>query len=104
MATLASVWIPSVDISVAASLVGPGGDSGVIYVGKNRIYRIWTDNTSGLSITWGLGTAPLPTSSNYSIGTIPQDFDMGPALDSLRLVNNSNVSSAHYYIQLLSRI
>jgi hypothetical protein len=103
MATLSSVWIPSVDISVGSSLVGPNGDSGNIFIGKNRIFRIWSDNTSGLSIAFGIGSAPLPSSANYCIGPIPQDFDMGPSLDTLRLVNNSNISSAHYYIQLLNR-
>jgi len=103
MATLSSVWIPNTDISIAASLVGPGGDSGILFLGKNRLFRIWTDNTSGLSISFGTGTAALPTSSNYSIGPVPQDFDMGPVLDSLRLVNNSNISSAHYFIQVLAK-
>ncbi len=103
MATTSAVWIPSVDLSVGSSLVGPGGDSGAVFIGKNRLFRIWTDNTSGLSITFAIGTPILPTSANYAIGPIPQDFDMGPNLDSLRLVNNSNISSAHYYIQLLSK-
>jgi len=103
MATLSAVWIPCTDITIGAQLVGPNGDSGNILIGKNRIFRIWTDNTSGLSITFGLGSAPLPTSANYCVGPIPQDFDMGPNLDTLRLVNNSNISSAHYYIQLLNK-
>lgn len=104
MATLQAVWIPSTDYSVGASLVGPGGDSGVLYIGNYRLFRIWTDNTSGLSINFGTNqVVALPTSSSYSIGTVPQDFDMGPLLDSIRLVNNSNISSAHYFIQLLSK-
>src|SRR6266550_398797 len=103
MATLSAVWIPNVDISIGSSLVGPGGDSGSILIGKNRLFRIWTDNTTGLSIAFGTTTSPLPTSASYSIGPIPQDFDMGPVLDTLRLVNNSNISSAHYFIQVLAK-
>jgi len=103
MATFSSVWIPDPSISVGSSLVGPGGDSGVVTLGKNRLFRIWTDNTSGMSISFGLGTAALPTSSSYAISPVPQDFDMGPALDSIRLVNNSNISSAHYYLQALAK-
>jgi hypothetical protein len=56
-----------------------------------------------MSISFGLGTAPAPTSSSYAISTTPQDFDMGPALDSIRLINNSNISSAHYYLQALAK-
>jgi hypothetical protein len=103
MATLSAVWIPNVDIAIGSSLMGPGGDSGVIYLGKNRLFRIWSDNTSGLSITFGLGTAPTPTSSSYSIGPVPQDWDTGPNLDSIRLMNNSNISSAHYFIQVMAK-
>jgi len=103
MATISAVWIPNVDIAVGASLVGPGGDSGQVFIGKNRLFRIWSDNTSGLSITFGIGNPPAPTSASYSIGPIPQDFDMGNNLDSLRLVNNSNISSAHYFIQVLAK-
>ncbi len=104
MATISSVWIPDASISTGSSLVGPGGDSGTIFLGKHRIFRIWTDNTSGMSIGFALGAVALPTSSNYAIGTTPQDFDMGTALDSIRLVNNSNISSAHYYLQVLARV
>ena len=103
MATILAVWIPNTDISIGATLLGPGGDSGVIFLGKHRLFRIWTDNTSGLSISFGLGTAASPTSSSYSIGPVPQDFDTGPLLDSIRLINNSNISSAHYYVQVLAK-
>jgi hypothetical protein len=103
MATYNSVWIPDPNLSQSSSLVGPGGDSGVIYLGKNRIFRVWTDNTSGLSIGFGLTNVTLPTAANYSIGPVPQDFDTGNNLDSIRLVNNSNISSAHYFLQLLVR-
>ena len=103
MATLSAVWIPNTDIAVGSSLMGPGGDSGVIFLGKNRLFRIWSDNTSGLSITFGLGTAPAPTSSSYAVGPIPQDWDTGPNLDSIRLINNSNISSAHYYLQVMAK-
>lgn len=103
MATVSAVWIPNIDITIGASLVGPGGDSGNIFLGKNRLFRIWTDNTSGLSITFGLGSAPAPTSSSYSIGTVPQDWDTGNVLDTIRLINNSNISSAHYFIQVMAK-
>jgi hypothetical protein len=103
MATVSAIWIPSTDISVGSSLTGPGGDSGALFIGFNRLFRIWTDNTSGMSIAFGGPTVAAPASTAYSIGTIPQDFDMGPLLSYIRLVNNSNISSAHYYIQLLSK-
>jgi len=103
VATFSSVWVPDVSISIGSSLVGPGGDSGVIFIGRSRLFRIWTDNTSGLSIAFGLGSVNSPGSSAYAIGVIPQDFDLGATLDSIRLVNNSNISSAHYYIQVLSK-
>lgn len=103
MATIAAVFSPDVSISVGSSLVGPGGDSGVILIGTNRLFRVWTDNTSGLSIAFGKGSVASPTSANYSIGVTPQDFDLGGSLDSIRLVNNSNISSAHYFLQVLSK-
>jgi len=106
MATISAVWIPNTDISIGSSLVGPSGDSGNITIGFNRLFRIWTDNTSGLSITFGnsnQGGAPLPTGANFSIGPIPQDWDTGPLLDTIRLVNNSGISSAHYFIQVLAK-
>lgn len=103
MATFSSVWIPDASISTGSALVGPGGDSGNIKLGTNRLFRIWSDNTSGMSITFGLGSAPLPTSSSYAIGDTPQDFDMGPCLDTIRLTNNSNISSSHYYLQVLAK-
>lgn len=103
MATFTAVWIPDTSISVGSSLVGPGGDSGNILLGKYRLFRIWSDNTSGMSITFGLGSAPLPLSSSYAISNVPQDFDMGPCLDTIRLTNNSNISSAHYYLQVLAK-
>src|SRR5260370_8353633 len=103
MATLSACWIPRQDGGSAAALIGPSGDSGNIFIGKNMIFRIWTDNTSGMSITFGLTTAPVPTSTSYSIGVNPQEFDTGNALDTLRLKNNSGISSANYFIQLLSK-
>ena len=103
MATPLAVWVPEQFGGQAAALIGPSGDSGSIFLGKRRIFRIWTDNTSGLSINFGKGTVPLPTSNSYSIGTVPQDFDTGDQMDSIRLVNNSGISSANYFIQLLSR-
>lgn len=90
-------------LSVGSTLMGPSGDSGNIYLGKMRLHRVWTDNPSGLSITWGLGTAPAPTANSYSIGTVPQDFDTGNNLDTIRFSNNSSISSAHYFIQVLAR-
>lgn len=103
MATILAVWIPNTDISIGSTLMGPSGDSGNIFLGKHRLFRIWTDNTSGLSISFGLGNAPAPTSSSYSVGPVPQDFDTGPLLDTIRLLNNSNISSAHYFIQVLAK-
>jgi hypothetical protein len=106
MATLNAVWIPNTEGGVSAALLGPSGVSGVLFLGRNRIFRIWTDNTSGLNITFGLSTgvaAPVPTSTNYAIGTVPQDFDTGPALDSIQLANISGISSAHYFIQAMNK-
>lgn len=104
MATPLAVWVPIQNGGLSAALVAPGGDSGVLYMGKRQLFRIWSDGTSGISINFGLGAStPAPTNSSYSIGPIPQDFDMGDSLDSIRLVNNSGVSSAHYYIQPLSK-
>jgi len=104
MATFSAVWIPDASISIGSALVGPGGDSGNILLGKYRLFRVWSDNTAGMSISFGLGSAPLPTSSSYAINDTPQDFDMGPSLDTIRLVNNSGISSSHYYLQVLARV
>jgi len=102
MATISAVWVPTENGS-SSSLVGPGGDSGAIRIGKRQLFRIWTDNPSGLSINFGDATVSAPTSSSYSIGTVPQDFDMGDLYSYLRLVNNSSISSANYYILGLSK-
>jgi len=103
MATQNSVWIPDVSVNIGNALLAPSGDSGNIFIGKRRLFRIWTDNPSGMSIGFGMTTVTLPTSSSYSIGNVPQDFDTGDVCDTIRLVNNSGTSVAHYFIQALSK-
>jgi hypothetical protein len=106
MATFQSAWIPNTEGGQSAALLGPSGVSGVIFLGKNRIFRIWTDNPSGLNITFGLSTgtgAATPTATNYAIGSVPQEFDTGPALDEIQLANISSISSAHYFIQAMNK-
>jgi hypothetical protein len=107
MAAPVSVWVPEQNSGISAALIGPGGDSGPIFIGLRRLFRIWTDNTSGLSINFGLSThaggVTSPGTNSYSIGVTPQDFDLGTTMDSIRLVNNSGISSANYFILILSR-
>jgi len=103
MATFASVWVPRQDGGSAAALIGPSGDSGDLLIGKRTIFRIWSDNTSGMSITFGMSTAPVPSSTSYSIGPTPQEFDTGDHMDTIRLKNNSGISSSHYFIQVMSK-
>lgn len=103
MATQTAVWVPMSNTSYSGGQVlSANTATGPIYLGKRQIFRIWSSATMNMNIAFGNASIGNPSTSQYAIGPVPQEFDTGDESEYINIMNN-NSSIASYYYQIMSR-
>lgn len=103
MASVQAVWVPeSALASSGGGVLSANTSTGPIFIGKRRIFRIWSSATMNMNIAFGNVTVADPTTSMYAIGPVPQEFDTGDESQYINVKNN-NSSVSSYYFQIMSK-
>ena len=98
MATIYAVWIPNTEPGASSGgILAANTATGPIFLGKRRIFRIWSSATMNMNIAFGNSTVANPPATAYAIGPVPQEFDTGDESSYINIMNNNSSVSSWYY-------